>query len=135
MQMQIDIEIVCILISLFYLNFSADSKKSYFPKCHPYMAGCVVVLIFLFTVYHRKQIESFFTTMSIGGGGGGGGDGHQSIITSTSNSTSNAESPKNFTAGLNATQQQHFRTNSGIQQSTGLCNLLITIAISNMLLL
>lgn len=37
----------------------SDTKKSYCPKCHPYIAGCIVVVIFLFTMYHANDIKLF----------------------------------------------------------------------------
>lgn len=112
-----------------------DSRKSYFPKCHPYIAGCIVVLLFLFTVYHRKQIESFFTSIFWN-------DHHgvpyslpvnNATSTTTATSTMNAEPLTNSTE-MNATSQ-HLLANRGIQQTTGLCNLLTTVAISLILLL
>lgn len=39
-----------------------DTNKSCL-KCHPYVAGCFVVVIFLFTVYHANDIKHFVTSI------------------------------------------------------------------------
>lgn len=120
---QLRITRLCTNFCNFFFCFS-DTKKSYCPKCHPYIAGCIVVLIFLFTVYHRKQIESFFTSIFLNDASH---NGYQSTnITSTNSSK--------FSADTNATHQ-HLLANGGIQQTIGLCNLPITIAISLLILL
>lgn len=121
------LRINCVLISVF--NFS-DSKKSYCPKCHPYIAGCIVVLIFLFTVYHRKQIESFFTPIFFDDNDA---SHNGTNITSAATVTTTTKSSR-FSADSNATYQ-HLLANGGIQQTIGLCNLPITIAISLLILL
>lgn len=31
------------------------------PKCHPYVAGCVVIVMFLFKYFHGDEIATFFS--------------------------------------------------------------------------
>lgn len=42
---------------------SDTMTTSLFPKCHPYVAGCVVVVLFLFSIYHAKDINKFVNSL------------------------------------------------------------------------
>lgn len=46
-----------------FLHEISDTERSYCPKCHPYIAGCIVVVIILFTMYHANDIKTFAKTI------------------------------------------------------------------------
>lgn len=97
-----------ILLILFFLFFLVhlDSNKSFFPKCHPYMAGCIVVVIFLFSIYHANDIKLFVT----------------SIFNNASISTVETKTQHPKTAAIT----HNFITN-GATQPNGICFFMVTL--------
>lgn len=43
--------------------FISDRSKSRCPECHPCIAGCVVVTLILFSIYHADSIKAFASSI------------------------------------------------------------------------
>lgn len=91
------------------------------------MAGCIVVLIFLFTAYHRNEIEAFFTSMF-------NHDATSNVSMNAMNALNATRTESLKTTIVSNATNQHFTTaNCSKQQTIGLCTLFITFAISTTL--
>lgn len=97
----------------------SDRERSFCPKCHPYIAGCIVVVIFLFTMYHADDIKSF--TQSIFRA--------DSSPSKPSIATSKQFNTSNFNDTSNANAVVHFQTLSMLLLTL---TMLPTIAMSHL---